>query len=99
LFTPIPARRGVLTKRHNFDWFRLGNAIRKLDMEGCNRMTKKECDGEELKDMLRRRREAHERLLQQIENRRTGKNKNLNAMPATPEMEQRLRQISKGRPT
>ena len=53
-------------------------------------MTKKEPESEgSWRDMLRRDREAHERLLQRI-----GKHKPSGVEPVTPEMEQRPRETA-----
>jgi hypothetical protein len=59
-------------------------------------MTKKEHEGEEFwKDMLRRDREAHERLLQRVANRRAGKWRPPDAKPLTSGMEQPVRLLPK----
>jgi hypothetical protein len=52
-------------------------------------VTNNECEQEGILDVLRRRREAHERLLKHFENWRTGKYKPSDAKPITPETEER----------
>jgi hypothetical protein len=52
-------------------------------------VTNEEREQEEILDVLRRTREAHEKLLQHVENWRTGKYKPPDAKPLTPEMLER----------
>jgi hypothetical protein len=58
----------------------------------------KEREQEEILDVMRRSREAHERLLHHVENWRTGKYKPFDAKSVAPDIGERRRKICEDRP-